>query len=78
MSPHDYWTERGKLGAALRLLRWERRAVCDMFRQTKDPVLYAQGQEWVRNILVEDVALCRHILALDVRFKCQEGNSWKT
>lgn len=71
MAPDEYWSERGKLGTALRSLRWERRAIQDIFRATTDPVLRAQGCVWVQAIVIQDVAICRRIQALDVRFQLE-------
>jgi hypothetical protein len=70
---HEYWTERAKLGEALRNLRWERRAIQDIFRHTKDPTLLVLGLTWVRAIVARDVVLCRQIKELDLRYQQKAG-----
>src|SRR5688500_11765129 len=69
VTPHEYWSKRGELGEALRHVRWERRAIHDIFRDTQDMVLYTRGQTWVRQIISRDIDLCKEIMALDVRYR---------
>lgn len=76
MTPHEYWTQRGKLGQALRDLRWERRAIYTMFRNAQCPELRAQGSIWHQAILLRDAELCKQIQALDVRYELEK--QWKT
>lgn len=71
MTPHDYWAERGRLSQALRDVRWERRAVSDIFRHTRDPQMIRAGCEWLTQIYVRDIALCKQIRALDVRYQLE-------
>lgn len=68
MTPHEYWSERGRLGQALRDVRWERRALSEIFRGTKDPDIICQATEWLRMLVAQDINLSRKIIALDVQY----------
>ncbi len=76
MAPDDYWSERGRLGAALRSLLWERRAVREMFRHTSDPDLLRCGVDWLKDIWDEERRLCRSLRELDIDFQESNGDTW--
>ncbi len=69
MGPDEYWSERGKLGAELRSLLWERRAVREMFQSTKDVDLLRQGLTWMQEIWDRERVLCRKIRELDLDYQ---------
>lgn len=71
MTRNEYYEARAKLGQALRDLRWERRAIQLIFQGTRDPELMQAGADWVMMLCRIDVALCKEIIALDVRYQLE-------
>lgn len=69
MTRDEYSQTRAALGQALRELRWERRALGLIFRDTRDPDLIRIGSEWMGELVRQDIRLSREIIRLDVQFR---------